>query len=236
MSTKTDQFLGEDYPYYKYVKSPGELGMSSKGDINTLTKDVSGLIDYVQLLVSGDSKASATGKPMGNKYFLNTRSTCVDSVTNEEKPRYIYIDNVPEGNIPLLSAGTGVNFSEFRGLMPGVISNLNVLSPTGLMNAFTTGSSPKCQEITMQTIDTENKKGSGTYYVALADIANMDPCSFPNKKNPVSKAKCREGFQSNIAKTSAASYNKSEAPIEKFYYAGVASLGLYIFYRLLQKS
>jgi hypothetical protein len=232
----SEKLLGEDYPYYKYIKSPGELGMSSKGTMDTLAKDVSGLIDYVQLLVAGNSKASATGKAMGNKYFLDTRSTCVDEVSGESKPRYIYIDNVPEGNIPLLSSGTGVNFSEFRGLMPGVMSNLNVLSPTGLMNAFTTGSNPKCKEITMQTIDTENNKSSGTYYVALADISIMDPCSFSDKKNPVTGAKCREGFQNSKVALRAAPYQQKEPPIVKFYYASVATLGVYILYRLMQKK
>jgi hypothetical protein len=233
----SSNFLGEDYPYYKYIKSPGDLGMSSKGTMDALSKDVSGLIDYVQILVSGSGKASATGKPLGNKYFLDTKATCVDSNTNEEKSRYIYIDNVPEGNIPIISGGTGINFSEFRGLLPGTLSNLNVLNPSALMNAFTTGSKPKCQQITMQTIDNNNKKSMGTYYVALADIATYDPCSFPDGKNPVTKAKCKQGFQPNMSKDNhAASVSEPENPVVKFYFASVATLGVYILYKLMRKS
>ena len=52
-----EKYLGPDYPYYKYIKLPDEIGMSSKGDLNTLGKDIDGLVAYVELLVSGDSKA-----------------------------------------------------------------------------------------------------------------------------------------------------------------------------------
>lgn len=230
-------FLGEDYPYYKYVKSPVDLGMSSKGTIDALGKDVSGLIDYVQILVSGGGKASATGKPLGNKYFLDTQSTCKDVSSGESQQRYIYVDNVPEGNIPIISGGTGINFSEFRGLIPGTISNLNALNPAALMNAFTTGANPDCQKITMQTIDNNNKKGTGSYFVALADIQTMDPCSFPNGKNPVTKQKCKQGFKPNMSKGTkhAAPAEEPENPIVKFYYASVATLGVYILYRAWQK-
>ena len=50
--------FGNDYPYYKYIKTPSQMGMSSKGDLNTLGKDVTGIIEYVNVLTSGTSKAS----------------------------------------------------------------------------------------------------------------------------------------------------------------------------------
>jgi hypothetical protein len=71
--TSSSSFLGDSYPYYKYVLTPSELGMSDKGNLKTLGKDVDGLISYTALLVEGNSKASATGKPLGNKFFLKTQ-------------------------------------------------------------------------------------------------------------------------------------------------------------------
>lgn len=236
-TTSTNNLLGEDYPYYKYIKSPGQLGMSSKGTIKALTNDVSGLIDYVKVLVAGDGAASATGKPLGNKYFIDTQATCMDSATNQEVSRYIYIDNVPDGDIPILSAGTGVNFSQFKGLIPGTISNLNVLNPQNFINAFKTGSKPACQQITMQTIDNNNKTSTGSYYVAVADIETYDPCSFPNGQNPVTKEKCKESFQPMKSKTKhAAPYQKKVDPVTQFYYASVATLGVYILYCFIEKT
>lgn len=45
--------------------------MSSKGSISAVSKDINGLISYVEVLVTGKSKASASGGPLGNKFFKN---------------------------------------------------------------------------------------------------------------------------------------------------------------------
>ena len=45
------------------------MGMSTKGSISTIAKDVGGLINYVELLVAGGGGASRTSGAMGNKFF-----------------------------------------------------------------------------------------------------------------------------------------------------------------------
>jgi hypothetical protein len=239
-----ERLLGPTYPYYKNIKTPTEIGMSDKGSIQQMSKDIDGLIQYVELLVTGKSKASSTGGPLGNKFFLQTGAKCVavdncsdknDKSTCEQVNRYIYIDNVPEGNIPFISSGLGVNFSEFKGLIPGAMGNLNVLNPFSIMRAFMSGSTPPCQEITLQTIDVNNNKSSETHYVTLSDVENMDPCSFPNKKNPVNGASCRETFQTSVSKN-ASPVEMSDDPIEQLYFAGLACISLYILYRFMKKS
>jgi hypothetical protein len=194
-SNVKERLLGPDYPYYKNIKDPSSIGMSSKGNLKALSKDVNGLIAYVEVLVSGKSKASATGRPLGNKFFLQTAAKCkaIDN-ENEEVSRYIYVDNVPYGNIPIISSGLDTNFSDFKGLIPGTMSNLNVLNPFTIMSAFLAGSKPDCQQITMETIDSYNNKSTETHYVTTVDIQNMDPCIFPNKKNPITHKKCKETF------------------------------------------
>ena len=72
-----DELLGPTYPYYKNIKSPSQIGMSNKGTLQQLANNVDGLISYVEVLVSGKSKASATGGPLGNKFFLQTAGKCV---------------------------------------------------------------------------------------------------------------------------------------------------------------
>ncbi len=118
-----EKLLGPTYPYYSNIKTPTEIGMSDKGSLAAMGKDINGLIQYVTLLVSGNSQASATGGPLGNKFFLQTGAKCKDTATEEEQDRYIYVDNVPDGSIPFISQGMGVNFSEFRGLIPGTMGN-----------------------------------------------------------------------------------------------------------------
>jgi hypothetical protein len=65
-----EKLLGPDYKYFKQIKTPTELGVSSEGGLDHLSKDVSALIAYVELLVAGTGDASSTGQPLGNKFFL----------------------------------------------------------------------------------------------------------------------------------------------------------------------
>ena len=236
-----ERLLGPTYPYYKNIKTPSEIGMSDKGTIQQMAKDIDGLIQYVELLVTGDSKASATGKPLGNKFFLKTGAKCaaIDSCTdpNDESTcqkvdRFIYVNNVPQGNIPFISSGLGVNFAEFKGLIPGAMGNLNVLNPFAIMRAFLSGSNPPCQQITMETITSDNIRSSETNYVTLADINNMDPCSFSNKKNPVSGEKCRETFEIR----SQPEVVMPDDPLAQLYFASLGVVGLFILYRLMEKA
>jgi len=230
-----EQLLGPTYPYYKNVKSPSQLGMSDKGTIQQMSKNIVGLTNYVEVLVSGKSKASATGGPLGNKFFLQTGGKCLDNSvdgSNNQVDRYIYVNNVPEGNIPFISSGLGVNFTEFRGLIPGAMSNLNVLNPFGLLQSFLAGSTPPCQEITMQTIDVNNNKSSETHFVTVADIQNMDPCSFSKRRNPITNRKCSESFTT----ANAGRVDMPDDPLAQVYFASLGLIGVYILYRFMEKS
>lgn len=235
-----ERLLGPTYPYYKNIKTPSDIGMSDRGTIQQMSKNINGLIDYVELLVTGKSKASATGGPLGNKFFLKTGAKCaaIDSCSNkndastcQQVDRYIYVNNVPSGNIPFISSGLGVNFSEFKGLIPGAMGNLNVLNPFAIMRAFLSGSTPPCQQITMQTITSDNVKSSETHYVTLADINNMEPCIFSNGRNPVTGKTCRETFQNLQPEVLMPS-----DPLAQIYFTSLGVVGLYILYRLMEKS
>jgi hypothetical protein len=233
-----EKYIGPDYPYYKYIKTPSEIGMSGKGSLSQLGKDIDGLTSYVELLVSGSGKASATGKPLGNKFFLKTGGKCTDKATNQDVDRYIYINNVPAGNIPFISSGVGVNFSEFKGLIPGTISNLNAFNPMEMFQAFLSGSKPNCQEIKMETIDVYNNRSTESHFVTLVDIQNMDPCIFPNKKNPITNAQCKETFSNmnNQIQECYTCYKIPKDPFTQMYFASLGFLGIYILYGIMIKN
>lgn len=211
-----DDALGPGYDYWKNIKSPNELGMSDEGTIKALSNDISGLLSYVSVLVTGNSDASVTGQPLGNKFFLKSMATCKnveadtkqpDSETNPiVVPRYIYVDNMPDGTIPFIPTGPdGGKLKDFRGLIPGAIGNLAAFSPSGFGRAFTMGNHPDCINITLETVDNDNNYGQETHYVAVSDImneiksANMkngnpvgsvkDPCKFKDYTNPATNAK-----------------------------------------------
>jgi len=69
-------FLGPSYDYWKNIKQPGQMGMSPGFSLGALSNNVSGLLSYVEVLVSGSGEASKTGQPLGNKFFLRTKGKC----------------------------------------------------------------------------------------------------------------------------------------------------------------
>jgi len=235
----------DDYPYQNNIRRPDQISMNDNGTIPQLGRNVKGLIEYVKLLVTGNSRASVPGGPLGNKYFLKTGAKCqaLDTCTTDatgnavcqETDRYIYINNIPGGNIPLISSGMGINFTEFRGLIPGSMENLNVLNPLAIFRAFKDGATPPCQKITMEIVDNNNNRTQGSNYVTLGDIKSMDSCWFNtstyNKVNPVTNVKCREAFQGENAEPI-----MSDDPIDQLYFAGLAGVGIYIFYRIMEKA
>jgi hypothetical protein len=200
--------------------------------LSALGKDINGLINYVTLLVEGDSKASATGQPLGNKFFLKTGAKCMANDTNQEVDRYIYVDNVPDGSIPFISQGLGMNFSDFRGLIPGAMSDLSVLNPFAIMQSFLSGSMPPCQKLTMQIIDVSNNVSTETNYVTLVDIQNMNPCTFQNGTNPISGKSCKEAFYTAENRE----IKLPKDPLAQIYFLSLSLVAVYVLYKIIEKG
>lgn len=237
-----EKLLGPNYKYYDQINMPSEMGMSSKGSFSNVSKNISGLINYAELLVTGKGDASKTGKPLGPQFFLKTGQKC-KTETGDTTDRYLYISHKPTGNIPFISSGLGVNFTEFEGLIPGTFSNLNDLNPIALFRAFVSGSTPDCRQITMETTPTSsnNKQTSETQYVTVNDINGMDPCIFTlgGKKNPLTGKKCVETFQSNIENNNAYEYDDAYDNIQlykKIYYGTISLFALYLFFKFVEKN
>lgn len=210
--------MSQNYPYHENIKSPSQLGASTKGDMATLGKDIEALQDYVGVLVSGHTKANVGGGPLGNKYFMDTTGTCKDESGTEQK-RYVYINNIPDGDIPLISSAMGQSLTQFEGLVPGILEDIAYINPAKLFTAFT--ESTTCQQITMETKDVSNNITTESQYVTNDDIKDYNPCWFPTKKNPVTGVTCKEGMK-----------NPTDVTL---YYAGLGGLGVYLMYKLLNK-
>ena len=238
--------LGPDYQYFKQIKTPTELGVTNSGGLDNLAGDISALIAYVELLVSGGGDASVTGKPSGNKFFLKTGAKCKvvssDSTNGSIVDRYAYVNNVPDGNIPFISSGLGgVQFSEFEGLIPGTMSDMAALNPFSLFQAFQLGSTPDCQSVTLETIDANNAVSSATNYVATADLKNMPASSFPNKTNPITGATEREAFTQRRRKNGCGKCTKQMGGIpagtlSSLYYTSLGFLCLVLLYALTKRA
>ena len=229
-------FLGPTYNYTKQIKTPSNLGISSKGDLDTLARDINGIVAYTEVLVAGKSNAQRKNKPLGNKFFLKTGGQCKGPDGNLH-PRWIYVHNVPTGSIPFISAATGENFPDFRGLLPGTIENLDKLNPLEIFGGFMQGANPKCRKLNVK-----DDAGVSNEYVADADISNLDPCIFGGK-NPVSgkkKSGCGDGFRNmndimnEIKKMDVNKLKKN--PLANIYNLGFGVLVVYLMYHFLRKT
>merc|ERR1712195_354598 len=145
--------------------------------MTAMSNNVVGIMDYVEILVTGRGGASKTGQPLGNKYFLTTGGQCTTSDKNKVQ-RSLYINNVPDGHIPFISSGLGKNFTTFEGLLPGIIEDLGKLNPLPLFSAFMQKAAPACTKITMPTINVKNEPGTGSGYVINSEIRAMNPAWF----------------------------------------------------------
>ena len=235
-SSIQEKLLGPNYSYANNIKMPSELGMSGAGSIQQMAKNIDGLIGYVEIMASGGGSASKTGRPLGNKFFLRTGGKCVDVETKQDVDRYVYINNVPDGDIPFISSGMGVNFSDLRGLIPGVLSDLNVLNPFAILSSFLSGSKPDCQAITMEVIDVNNVIDKGTHFVSKADISNINACSFPDRKNPANGKVCVEAFDNDKSSLDYQTITMPDDPIVQLYFGCLSILTLYILYRMIEKK
>jgi hypothetical protein len=154
--------------------------------------------------------------------------------------RYVYVNNVPDGNIPFISSGLGgVQFTEFEGLIPGTMSSAASINPFSLFQAFQLGSTPDCQNITLETIDADNHSSSATNYVATADIQNMPAAWFPNKTNPITGATEREAFTQRRKKRDGSCTKQlggiPSGTLSSMYYTSIGFLCIVLLYALMKR-
>ncbi len=231
-----EEVLGPDYNYFKFIKSPADLNMSVDG--GAIASNFGHLLAYGELLATGDSPASTTGGPLGDKFFMRTGAKCKDVDSGKQVTRSIYINNVPDGSIPFISSMMGENFKEFRGLIPGVMSDIGDINPLAIFQAFMMGSNPDCKSIEMPTIDSNNVKSSDTQFLAVSDISNMNACWFPDGKNPQTGQVCRETFQGGRTTTQKKkkTANMPDDLLIQLFYGSLGLLGLYILMRIVTKK
>ena len=194
------------YSYSDNIKSPTQIGVSSKRNLTEMGKDIEEIEEYIDVLTTGKSKAQKVS-PLGDKYFMETSATCTDS-TGTSQERYVFINNIPDGVI----AGE-------KGLIPGIVEDILDLDPTALFTAFSQDNT--CQKITLDTRDANNVEATESRYVLNSDISNYNPCWFSNNKNPVTNAKCKEGMGS------------PQPYIEPIYFLGIGILAAVLVHRAL---
>ncbi len=220
------EMLGPDYKYHKHIKTPSQLGVNSRGTMGAMAKNIGGIVNYVELLVGGGGRASKTPGPLGPRFYVKTAGKCKDEKTKKIVPRYIYLDNVPTGAIPLISSGLGVKFPEFRGLLPGVLEDVGALNPMSLFSAFQQGATPLCREVNFPVRGDDRAGHPTSGHVALSEIKEYNAI-----KNMT------EAFVSGNELLNKKRKIKKELPtFANVYFTGFGVLLLYLMYQMMQKK
>lgn len=229
-----EKLLGPDYDYVNKIKTPDDIGLSDNGSIDTLVKDIEGLLEYTEVLVTGENGTKGVSGPLGSRFFLETGQTCIDVATGNEVKRSIYVDNVPNGSLPFITSAYGVRFTTFEGLIPGAMSNISAINPFAMMQSFLSGGVPDCKAVTMPVVGNDGPLGNQTGYVTVVDINN-------NLDNNGLQA--YQGFQSGGFKKRYKHYkNKTEKSpslpddhVIQIFFFGLSIIGVYILYKIMLK-
>ncbi len=181
---KTYGFLGPSYNYVNHIMTPNDFNLKVSGDMWDFGNNVAAIGNYISLLIAGPSNAiknSDITLPLGNTFMMPTMAKCIDINLNDISytlvQRSIWINNIPAGNIPLLSSLTNANFSGFRGLIPGIAENMKVLNPFSMMKTLMGGGTPDCQYVTLPIVDSSGVISEQSGYITNIDLSLLDPCS-----------------------------------------------------------
>lgn len=174
-----------EYNYVQKIKSPDQLGMSPDGSFSAIAKNVGGLINYAQLLSQGGGDAQTVSGALGPAGFIETGAKCKDPSGNV-RTRSLYINTIPVGNIPFLSNAMGANFSEYLGIVPGMLGNVANINPTAMFSSFTAPANPVCYESSFFVRDPKTHQNSiETGFIAESDLKNINGCHFKGCTNPI---------------------------------------------------
>ena len=160
-------FLGEDYDYINAFYNPRDCAgggpcMGENGSL--ISNNLKGTVNYGSALFleskpSNPNNVIKTTGPLGNKYFIDSGIEC-KTEEGDDVSRHIFVNNQPSGNLPFLETLAGEGGMP-RGLIPGLMSNVERLNPVKLMSAFNPeiGDAALCKERNVEEIR-QNINGS----------------------------------------------------------------------------
>lgn len=163
LDNSSTDIMGPDYSYSDSIPGPSSLGVGSNGTFSQISTNAGAVSTYVQALINGDP-------PLGNQFFINTGAVCT-APDGSVQPRYNYINNIPGGGSPP-GGLSDLSFlsSDMRGLIPGILEDVEGLDPAYLFNAMVADGNPACECYTCDVTT-----GGASYFLTTSLSADFDP-------------------------------------------------------------
>jgi hypothetical protein len=232
-----DTYLGEMLNYAGFIRPPTDpvMKFTEGGTRKELAHNINGITSYVDLLISGESKASKRvsedGKnlPIGGKYFMKTILKCKDVDSGSEVDRYVYMNNIPTGRLPF-TVGTETSY---KGIVPGMMGNIEKMSPFEMIDEMFSSSVPKCKKVSLEVVSNTSDSGQEkTRNVSLDNLQSLlnrnehinsytDDASY--SQNELNSWK--EGFENPF---------EFDSHLTDMYFLTILMLSFYILYCLLR--
>ena len=128
---------------------------------------------------------------------MKTGGQCTDVSSGKKVDRYIYVDNVPDGSLPFITSGLdGQKFDDFRGLVPGILTNVAHIEPTKIFGAFMMGANPLCMEVKRSLIDENGNRSESSHHMIRPDIISGGNVNEKNTFDDLAKNVKKEAFSS----------------------------------------
>lgn len=176
-NVQTD-ILGPSYSYADNVPGPSSLGVGTDGSFGQLSSNASAVSTYVKTLITGDP-------PLGNQYFVNTGGVCT-APDGSTQSRMNYINNKASG-ADLMPASMSEIGSDFNGLIPGIVGDIEGLNPYYMFSALMTDGNPSCQCYKCNVTS-----GSSTAFLTTSLSPDFDP----NECQQVDVSECKAPVES----------------------------------------
>jgi len=183
-SSGAQSIMGPSYSYVDHIQSPSALGVGSDGSMSQIARNTEGIIQYVQYLISGPA--------LGNRFFIKTGGTC-KAPDGSTQTRSNYVNNVTDAADILpesMRRDLGGLASDFNGLIPGMIQDIEGLNPVSLFNSLSVDSIPTCECYSCPV-----SSGVGTAFLNTTLSPDYDP-DLCQKVDP-SACKTQEGFENS---------------------------------------
>jgi len=171
----TESVMGPNYSYSDNIRGPASMGVGSRGTFGQIGTNTGAIFNYVKYMISGPA--------LGNQYFVNTGGSCTASDKSTQS-RYNYINNVSSGAdvLPVsMKQDLGGIASNFDGLIPGMLQDVEGLNPVSLFSSLAADSTPSCECYTCPTSGGEqsrfmNKDLSPDFQASACKVADISKC------------------------------------------------------------
>lgn len=186
-----------------YIKNPTEMGITSKGDDESINNTLNAFKQYNNALYSGNTtaiKIDTNGEPLGNRYFAK-----VDGVYNEngeKTDRYVSVDNMKYSK----DLDRRLNLQN-TGLLYSAKATIDGINPYSMLD------SSKMVEVEMKS----NANGDIIRQtIGIGDYKKMDCTAFPNRcKRYKGKTECEPCFVKEKIKESMCDMSNSNTKNEQ---------------------